>query len=98
MNSPADKAAWRAMLDSAVQSKLESEPDAITLYAAKPLPDRRPYKARPSVQDEAFSRELDQMRAESEKSDQVESPQAGLNKGLTLDDYPGLLNPGPRRR
>lgn len=96
LNRP-DKAALRAMLDSQVQQKLEVDPEAITLYAAKPEPERKPYTSKPTVQDKAFIKELEQMRADAEAGviHKPESPQASEADGsLTLDDYPGLKAAG----
>lgn len=61
-----DKDALRAMLESQVQEKLQHDPDAVTTYAAQPEPERKPYTSKPTVQDKAFHRELDQMRAVAE--------------------------------
>jgi hypothetical protein len=93
MLSRPDKDALRAFLDSQVKEKLQSDPDAVTTYAAKPEPERKPYQTRPTVQDKAFSRELEQMRANAEaggphKSD--DAPVAEPEPSLALDDYPGL--------
>lgn len=93
MLSRPDKDALRALLNSQVEEKLQSNPDAVTTYAAKPEPERKPYTSKPTVQDKAFSRELDQMRANAEagvahKSDVT--PAAEPESSLALDDYPGL--------
>ncbi len=61
-----DKNALRAMLESQVQEKLQHDPDALTTYAAKPEPERKPYTSKPTVQDKAFHKELEQMRADAE--------------------------------
>jgi hypothetical protein len=42
------------MLESQVQQKLQQEPDAVTTYAAKHEPERKPYTSKPTVQDKAF--------------------------------------------
>jgi hypothetical protein len=81
------------MLDTQVQRKLEVDPEAITLYAAKPEPERKPYTSKPTVQDKAYIKELEQMRADAEavvihKPDS--SPAGESDSSLTLDDYPGL--------
>ena len=59
LNRP-DKDALRAMLESQVQEKLQHDPDAVTTYAAQPVPDRKPYTSKPTVQDKAFHKELEQ--------------------------------------
>ncbi|MDF9779127.1 hypothetical protein [Pseudomonas baetica] len=97
MLSRPDKDALRALLNSQVEEKLQSNPDAVTTYAAKPEPERKPYTAKPTVQDKAFSRELDQMRANVEagvahKSDVT--PVTEPETSLALDDYPGLKAAG----
>lgn len=61
-----DKDALRAMLESQVQEKLEHDPDAVTTYAAQPEPERKLYTSKPTVQDKAFHKELEQMRADAE--------------------------------
>ncbi len=97
MLSRPDKDALRALLDSQVKEKLQSNPDAVTTYAAKPEPERKPYTTKPTVQDKAFSRELDQMRANAEggvthNSDATAA--AEPESSLALDDYPGLKAAG----
>ncbi|WP_223462029.1 hypothetical protein [Pseudomonas sp. GL-RE-19] len=54
------------MLESQVQQKLQHDPDAVTTYAAKPEPERKPYTSKPTLQDKAFHKELEQMRADAE--------------------------------
>lgn len=54
------------MLEAQIQEKLQHDPDAVTTYAAKPEPERKPYTSKPSVQDKAFIKALDQMRADAE--------------------------------
>lgn len=61
-----DKDALRALLESQVQEKLQHDPDELTTYAAKPQPERKPYTSKPTVQDKAFDKELEQMRADAE--------------------------------
>ena len=65
LNRP-DKNALRAMLESQVQEKLQHDPDAVTTYAARPEPERKPYTSKPTVQDKSFHNELEQMRADAE--------------------------------
>ena len=36
----------------------------VTTYAAQPEPDRKPWRKRPSLLDEAFSRELEKIQKE----------------------------------
>ena len=54
------------MLESQVKEKLQRDPDAVTTYAAQPEPERKRYTTKPTVQDKAFIRELDQMRADAQ--------------------------------
>jgi hypothetical protein len=88
-----DKDALRAMLESQVQQKLQHDPDAVTTYAAKPEPERKPYTSKPTVQDKAFHKELEHMRADAEAG-VIHSPKResedGAAPSLRLDDYPGL--------
>ncbi len=88
-----DKDALRALLESRVQEKLQHDPDAVTTYAAKAEPERKPYTSKPTVQDKAFHKELEQMRADAEAgvihTPKRESKDVGA-PGLRLDDYPDL--------
>lgn len=88
-----DKDALRAMLESQVQEKLEHDPDAVTTYAAQPEPERKPYTSKPTVQDKAFHKELEQMRADAEAgvihTPKRESQETGA-PSLRLDDFPDL--------
>lgn len=92
LNRP-DKDALRAMLEAQIQEKLQHDPDAVTTYAAQRDPERKPYISKPTVQDKAFHKELDKMRADAEagvihkpREDQVDDGKSSL----ALDDYPGL--------
>ncbi|GAB6405580.1 hypothetical protein [Pseudomonas sp. MHK4] len=92
LNRP-DKDALRAMLESQVQEKLQRDPDAVTTYAAKPEPERKPYTSKPTVQDKAFHKELEQMRADAEAGvihTPKREPEDGVEPSLKLDDYPDL--------
>lgn len=88
-----DKDALRALLESQVQEKLKHDPDALTTYAAKPEPERKPYTSKPTVQDKAFHKELEQMRSDAEAG-VIHTPEreseAGGAPSLKLDDYPDL--------
>lgn len=92
-----DKDALRAMLELQVQKKLQHAPDAVTTYAAQPDPERKPYTSKPTVQDKAFHKELEQMRAEAEAG-VVHQPVRELRddgeSSLALDDNPGLREAG----
>lgn len=94
-----DKNSLRAMLELQVQEKLQHDPDALTTYAAKPEPERKPYTSKPTVQDQAFQKELEQMRADAEsvviRTPKGEPEDEGEGEGegalsLKLDDYPNL--------
>jgi hypothetical protein len=85
------------MLEFQVQEKLQHDPDAVTTYAAKPEPERKPYTSKPTVQDKAFHKELDQMRADAEAGvihKPIPGPMEDGEPSLTLDDYPGLRGSG----
>jgi hypothetical protein len=92
LNRP-DKDSLRAMLESQVQQKLLDDPDALTTYAAQRDPERKPYVSKRTVQDKAFDKELDQMRADAEAG-VIRNPerlQTGEGEpNLALDDYLGL--------
>ncbi|MFJ5286649.1 hypothetical protein ACIP66_22760 [Pseudomonas sp. NPDC088429] len=92
LNRP-DKDSLRAMLESQVQQKLLDEPDALTTYAAQRDPERKPYVSKRTVQDKAFDKELDQMRADAEAGvihTPNREPVDGGAPSLNLDDYPDL--------
>nr|WP_322618053.1 hypothetical protein [Pseudomonas sp. BIC9C] len=81
------------MLESQVQEKLQHDPDVLTTYAAKPEPERKPYTSKPTVQDKAFHKELEQMRANAEAGvihTPKREPGGGAARSLRLDDYPDL--------
>jgi len=88
-----DKDALRAILESQVQEKLQHDPDAVTTYAAKPEPERKPYFSKATVQDKAFHKELEQMRADAEAGvihTPKRQPENEDAPSLKLDDYPDL--------
>ena len=93
MLSRPDKDALRAMLESQVQEKLQHDPGAVTTYAAKPEPERKPYTTKPTVQDKAFHKELEQMRADAEAG-VIHTPKREREDvgapSPRLDDYPDL--------
>jgi hypothetical protein len=92
LNRP-DKDALRAMLEAQVQEKLQHDPDAVTTYAAQPEPERKPYTTKPTVQEKAFDKELNQMRADAEAGvihKPKREPENGNVSSLVLDDYPDL--------
>ncbi|WP_432668091.1 hypothetical protein [Pseudomonas umsongensis] len=93
LNRP-DKDSLRAMLESQVQQKLLDDPEAVTTYAAQRDPERKPYVSKRTVQDKAFDKELDQMRADAEAgvihTPNREPVDGGAAPSLRLDDYPGL--------
>jgi hypothetical protein len=81
------------MLEAQIQQKLRDDPDAVTTYAAQRYPERKPYTSKRSVQDKAFDKELDQMRADAEAG-VIRNPEllqtSEGEPNLALDDYPGL--------
>ncbi|QCY09590.1 hypothetical protein [Pseudomonas sp. MPC6] len=94
LNRP-DKDSLRAMLEAQVKEKLQYDPDAVTTYAAKPEPERKRYISKPTVQDKAFIKELEQMRADAEAGVvHVPAQSNAVEAGIALDDYPGLKEAG----
>ena len=90
LNRP-DKDSLRAMLESQVNEKLQHDPDAVTTYAAQREPERKRYISKPTVQDKAFIKELEQMRADAEAGVvHVPAQRHVVEPGIGLDDYPGL--------
>jgi hypothetical protein len=81
------------MLESQVQEKLQHDPEALTTYAAKPVPEQKPYTSKPTVQDKAFQKELELMRTDAEAG-VIHTPKHEPHDtgalSLRLDDYPDL--------
>ena len=46
---------------------LEQKPESVTLYAPEAKPERRPWRKRPSLLDEAFAEELAKASKQNEK-------------------------------
>lgn len=85
------------MLESQVQEKLRIDPEAVTTYAAQLEPERKPYTSKPTVQDIAFQKELDQMRADAEAGVIHKPARKAMDdgeSGLALNDYPDLRETG----
>lgn len=88
-----DKEALRAILESQVQEKLRIDPEAVTLYAARPELERKPYSSKPTVQGKAFANALDQIRldvAAGTTHKTTHDSTAESSPSLSLDDYPDL--------
>ena len=92
-----DKDALRAVLEAQIKEKLQHDPDAVTTYAAKPEPERKPYTSKQTAQDKAFHKELVQMRADAEAG-VIRKPETDADEDdkprLAIDDYPGLNEAG----
>ncbi|MDF3932656.1 hypothetical protein [Pseudomonas citronellolis] len=58
----------RAELERQEQRYKDVYGGEVTLYAAQPEPDKKPWRKRPTVQDKAFDRELEKMQSELEKA------------------------------
>lgn len=85
------------MLEAQVNEKLQHDPDAVTTYAAQPEPERKRYSSKPTVQYKAYTKELDQMRADAEAGvvhRPVIAQTNDVEAGNLLDDYPGLKAAG----
>ncbi len=48
----------RQELQEQFERHLQANPDAVTLYAAEPEPETRPWKKKPSLLDQAFAQDL----------------------------------------
>ncbi|MBT2375530.1 hypothetical protein [Pseudomonas fluorescens] len=48
----------RHQLQEQFEQHLQANPDAITLYAAEPEPEQKPWKKKPSLLDQAFAQDL----------------------------------------
>ena len=60
----------RAELERQEQRYKDVYGGEVTLYAAQPDPDKKPWRKRPTVQDKAFDRELERIEEERLKKDQ----------------------------
>lgn len=60
MQNPKDL--LRAQLAQAVEQFQNAQDGEIVLYAAQQAPEKRPWRKKPTVHDEVFARELDNMR------------------------------------
>lgn len=65
----------RAELERQEQRYKDVYGGEVTLYAAQPDPDKKPWRKRPSVQDKAFDRELEKMQTDLQKAQQRQSEQ-----------------------
>ncbi len=54
----------RAELERQAQRYKDVYGGEVTTYAAQPDPERKPWRKKPSVQDQAFQRELDKIEQE----------------------------------
>lgn len=48
----------RKQLQEQFERHLQANPEAVTLYAAEPEPEKRPWKKKPSLLDQAFAQSL----------------------------------------
>lgn len=48
----------RKQLQEQFERHLQANPEAVTLYAAEPEPEKRPWKKKPSLLDQAFTQSL----------------------------------------
>ncbi|MED5612098.1 MULTISPECIES: hypothetical protein [Pseudomonas] len=65
----------RAELERQEQRYKDVYGGEVTLYAAQPDPDKKPWRKRPSVQDKAFDRELEKMQSDLQKAQQRQAEQ-----------------------
>lgn len=48
----------RQQLQEQFEQHLQAHPDAVTLYAAESEPEKKPWKKKPSLLDQAFAQDL----------------------------------------
>ncbi|SDJ43600.1 hypothetical protein SAMN05216189_101713 [Pseudomonas delhiensis] len=65
----------RAELERQEQRYKDVYGGEVTLYAAQPDPDKKPWRKRPTVQDKAFDRELEKMQSDLQKAQQRQAEQ-----------------------
>ena len=54
----------RQQLQAQLDHHLQGHPDAVTVYAAEPEPETKPWKKKPSLLDQAFARDLAEIEKE----------------------------------
>lgn len=81
-----DKDRLRRMLEAAVSEKLQTDPDAITLYAPVLPVTPRPYQAKLTAQQMAYQEELE--RIQTQASD---APVDSGDGDSDFAEYPGLV-------
>ena len=59
----------RQQLQEQFERHLQANPDAVTLYAAVPAPDTKPWKKKPSLLDQAFAQDLADIEKELQTKD-----------------------------
>lgn len=59
----------RKQLQEQFERHLQANPDAVTLYAAEPEPDTKPWKKKPSLLDQAFAQDLADIEKELQAKD-----------------------------
>lgn len=48
----------RQQLHDQFEQHLQANPEAVTLYAAEPVPDKKPWKKKPSLLDQVYAQSL----------------------------------------
>lgn len=59
----------RQQLQEQFEQHLQAHPDAVTLYAAEPEPETKPWKKKPSLLDVAFAQDLADIEKDREGKD-----------------------------
>lgn len=54
----------RKQLQEKFEQHLQVNPDAVTVYAAEPEPETKPWKKKPSLLDQAFAQDLAEIEKE----------------------------------
>ena len=67
---PNPKDLLREQLAMAVEQFQNEQNGEVVLYAAQPTPEKRPWRKRPSIHDEVFAKELDNMRKQKTEATQ----------------------------
>lgn len=63
----------REQLAQAVEQFQNEQHGEIVLYAAQQTPEKRPWRKRPSIHDEVFAKELDNMRKQKAETESGET-------------------------
>lgn len=86
MSKPIDKNALRAMLEGAVEEKLQQDPDAITLYAPVAPVTRRPWQSKTTASEQAYREEVERIKEQAVQGQVANKPQSIQDEFAALSE------------